>query len=95
MFVLSWVWEFQAKITGPMEGGWRALLIGHLPMHITTARYVFRLSVTIFRTVVTFKTVIKDILKYVKSMAVKMHAVSKVIVPTRTRSRLNVKRGIC
>ena len=50
-------------------------------------------SVTISRTAVKFKTVIKDILKDVKSMAVKMHAVSKVIVPTRTRSRLKVKRG--
>ena len=41
------------------------------------------------------KTVIRDILKDVKSMAVKTHAVSKVIVPTRTRSRLNVKKEIC
>ena len=37
-------------------------------------------SVTIFRTAVKFKLVIKDILKDVKSMAVKLHAVSKVIV---------------
>ena len=51
-------------------------------------------SVTIFRTLVTFKTMIKDILKDFKRMAVNMHAVSKVIVPTRIRSRLNVKRGI-
>ena len=51
-------------------------------------------SVKIFRNAVTIKTVIKDILKDVKSIAVNMHTVSKVIIPTRTRSRLNVKRAI-